>query len=371
MIQRTLSKILLESIDFKKAIILLGPRQVGKTTILKELVAEKNTLFIDGDDIEDRLTYSNPKKRQLLALIADYEYIFIDEAQRFENIGLTIKMIIDAKLNKQVIVSGSSAFELANTIQEPLTGRKWEYNLFPLSWAELKKHFKLAQLLPMLDDILIYGSYPDVITATTKKEQLLKSLAGSYLYKDILELADIKKPDLLVKLLKALAFQIGSEVNFNELSNSLQVDRQTIIRYIDLLEKCFVIFKLQPFSGNLRNEITAKPKIYFYDLGVRNAIISNFEPLANRQDVGLLFENFFIAERLKIIAYEQKNVAMHYWRNTQQAEIDYLEVSSNMINAYELKWNPKTKVKFSKSFTENYNPQNTVVVNKENFWEYL
>jgi uncharacterized protein len=277
-----------------------------------------------------------------------------------ENIGLTVKMIVDAKLKKQVIVSGSSAIGLANKIHEPLTGRKWEYELFPLCWRELVTHFKFATQLKGLDDLLIYGSYPEVITETTQRERILKSLAGSYLYKDILELVDIKKPDLLLRLLHALALQIGSEVSYNELANKLQADRETIMRYTDLLEKSYVIFKLMPHHSNQRKEISAKPKIYFYDLGVRNTIINAFQPIQNRQDIGGLWENFIIVEKLKLIRYLQEDKKLYYWRNTQQAEIDLVEVSPNEINAYEIKWNAKAKVKFSSTFINQYNPSNTL-----------
>jgi hypothetical protein len=359
-----------ELCDNKKAIVLVGPRQVGKTTLIHNLVEGKKTLFLNGDDPQTRLQFSNATFQFLLQVVSDYDVIVIDEAQRIENIGLTVKMLIDAKLNKQFILTGSSSLDLGNQINEPLTGRKWEHQLYPLSWTEIKNHYTFANAYARLEEFLIYGMYPEVVIET-KKQKILLQLSGSYLYQDILELANIKKPDLLMKLLNALALQLGSEVSYNELAKILGVDRMTIITYIDLLEKVYVIFRLHPFSSNQRNEITSKPKIYFYDNGIRNAIIGQFNPLQNRQDVGALFENFFISEKMKQNAYSGFYGKTHYWRNTQQAEIDFIEINEGEISAFEIKYNPNKKVHFTKSFTEKYFPKNTFVVNGENFWEYL
>lgn len=370
MIARDISKNILEDWDNKKAIVLLGPRQVGKTTLIQKLVETKKVLFLNGDNPQTRLTFANVNFTFLLNTVADYDVVVVDEAQRIQNIGITIKMLVDAKLNKQFILTGSSSLDLGNEINEPLTGRKWEHQLFPLSWNEIKNHYTFANAYERLEEFLIYGMYPEVVTET-KKQKILLHLAGSYLYKDILELVNIKKPDLLMKLLNALALQLGSEVSYNELSKILGVDRMTVVNYIDLLEKSYVIFRLHPYSSNQRNEITSKPKIYFYDNGIRNAIIGQFNPLQNRQDLGALFENFFISERMKKLSYEGFYGKTHYWRNTQQAEIDFLEIIENEISAYEIKYNSNKKVNFTKSFTEKYHPQNTFVVNKDNFWEYL
>lgn len=370
MIQRDILQSVLEDCDNRKAIIVLGPRQVGKTTLIQSIVAEKNVLWLNGDDPQIRLKFSNADLNYLINTVSGHDVIVIDEAQRIENIGLIVKMLIDAKLNKQFFVTGSSSLELGNQINEALTGRKWEHQLYPLSWNEVKNHYSFSGASSRFEEFLIYGMYPEVVTSE-KKQKVLLELAGSYLYKDILELVNIKKPDLLIKLLNALALQLGSEVSYNELAKILGVDRMTVINYIDLLEKVFVIFRLHPYSTNQRNEITAKPKIYFYDNGIRNTIIGQFQHLQNRQDYGALFENFIISEKIKKLKYQGFYGKTYYWRNTQQAEIDFIEVLENEITAYEIKYNPLKKVIFSKSFTEKYHPKNKFIINKDNFWEFL
>lgn len=370
MITRTITQNLVADCDNKKAIVVIGPRQVGKTTLIQKIVEGKKTLFLNGDDPQTRLQLATANFQFLLQLVTDYDTIVIDEAQRIENIGVAVKMLIDAKLNKQFILTGSSSLDLGNQINEPLTGRKWEHQLFPLSWSEIKNHYSFANAYARLEEFLIYGMYPEVVTEANKQKRLLQ-LSGSYLYQDILELVNIKKPDLLMKLLNALALQLGSEVSYNELAKILGVDRMTVINYIDLLEKVYAIFRLHPFSTNQRNEITAKPKIYFYDNGIRNAIIGQFNPLQSRQDVGALFENFFISEKMKQLKYKGFYGKTHYWRNTQQAEIDFIEINEGEISAFEIKYNPNKKVNFTKSFTEKYHPKETLVVNKDNFWEHL
>lgn len=370
MITRTITQNLIADCDNKKAIVVIGPRQVGKTTLIQKIVEGKKTLFLNGDDPQTRLQLATANFQFLLQLVTDYDTIVIDEAQRIENVGVVVKMLIDAKLNKQFILTGSSSIDLGKKINEPLTGRKWEHQLFPLSWSEIKNHYSFANAYARLEEFLIYGMYPEVVTEANKQKRLLQ-LSGSYLYQDILELVNIKKPDLLMKLLNALALQLGGEVSYNELAKILGVDRMTVINYIDLLEKVYVIFRLHPFSTNQRNEITAKPKIYFYDNGIRNAIIGQFNPLQSRQDVGALFENFFISEKMKQLNYKGFYGKTHYWRNMQQAEIDFIEINEGEILAYEIKYNPNKKVNFTKSFTEKYHPKETLVVNKDNFWEYL
>ncbi len=280
MIKRALFEAIKTKIDFKKAIILLGPRQVGKTFLIQKITEEVKLpyLMVNGDNPADRLLWTNPDFQLVRSLIAPYRLIVIDEAQRIENIGLTVKMIVDAKMEKQVIITGSSALGLGDTIQEPLTGRKWEFTIFPIAWSELKETYTLAKSIPMLEQLLVYGSYPEIIIEN-EKEELLSSLSGSYLYKDILELGGIRKPEVLIRLLQALAWQVGSEVSYNELSRTVGIDRETVASYIDVLEKSFVVYRLSPLSRNERKEISTSRKIYFYDNGIRNAIINNFNPI--------------------------------------------------------------------------------------------
>jgi predicted AAA+ superfamily ATPase len=372
MISRTLKQHILNRVDYQKAIVILGPRQVGKTTLINEIAASLGDyLYITGDDPEIRLTWQNPSKTFLTNYIGNYKIIVIDEAQRIENIGLSAKMIIDAKKKVQLFISGSSALDLAGKINEPLTGRKWEYRLYPLSWQEIAGTNTFAKTAPLLESFLITGMYPEVVTQTNDAQTILSNLAGSYLYKDILELGGIRKPEILLKLLQALAWQVGSEVSYNELAQTTGADKATVSAYIDLLEKAFVIFKLTPLARNLRNEITGNRKIYFYDNGVRNTIINNFSPIAMRNDIGALWENFIIAERKKLLAYNERYANTYFWRNTNQAEIDYIEELNGQFSAFELKWNPKNKVRFPKTFVEAYQPVFTNVVHRDNYWEWV
>lgn len=372
MIKRALFEAIKTKIDFKKAIILLGPRQVGKTFLIQKITEEVKLpyLMVNGDNPADRLLWTNPDFQLVRSLIAPYRLIVIDEAQRIENIGLTVKMIVDAKMEKQVIITGSSALGLGDTIQEPLTGRKWEFTMFPIAWSELKETYTLAKSIHMLEQLLVYGSYPEIIIEN-EKEELLSSLSGSYLYKDILELGGIRKPEVLIRLLQALAWQVGSEVSYNELSKTVGIDRETVVSYIDLLEKSFVVYRLCPLSRNERKEISTSRKIYFYDNGIRNAIINNFNPIEQRNDVGALWENYFITERLKLNTYQKLPVKSWFWRSKMHAEIDYVEEGSDGFTAFELKWNDKKASKFSTTFTDFYQPRETFIINKSNFWDQL
>lgn len=280
-------------------------------------------------------------------------------------------MILDAKKDIQLFISGSSALEIASKINEPLTGRKWQYRLYPLSWNELKGHDSFAKIHPRLEEFLITGMYPDVVNHPGNAIEILTNLAGSYLYKDILESGGIRRPDALLKLLQALAWQVGNEVSYNELAQIAGIDKATVNTYIDLLEKSFVIFRLNPFARNLRNEISTSRKIYFYDNGVRNTIINNFAPITQRNDIGALWENFIISERKKNLAYTGFYGNVYFWRNTAKAEIDYLEEQDGKIAAFEIKWSPKVKVKFPRAFVEKYHPETKQVIHRENYWEFL
>jgi predicted AAA+ superfamily ATPase len=373
MINRLLESTLKAKVDYKKAIVVLGPRQVGKTTLINEIAANitKNFLYINGDDPAVRLAWNNPSQAFIKTYIGDHKVIVIDEAQRIENIGVSAKMIVDAKMDVQLFLSGSSALEIANKINEPLTGRKWEYRLYPLSWAEINTYYSFAKTSTRLEDFLVTGMYPEVITHPENAIEILSNLAGSYLYKDILELRGIRKPEILLKLLQALAWQLGNEVSYNELAQTVGADKATVSEYLDLLEKAFVIFRLSPFARNLRNEITSTRKIYFYDNGVRNTIINNFAPVSQRNDMGALWENFMISERKKQLAYSGFHGNTFFWRNTAQAEIDYIEEKDGKISAFELKWNPKAKAHFPKAFLGEYHPLITKVIHRDNYWEWL
>lgn len=370
MINRALEKKIENRFGTGKAILLIGPRQVGKTTLFNRLLEDKEFLFLNGDDPTVRKLLANPNLEQLKNIIGTYDTVFIDEAQRIDNIGLTLKLITDQLKSVQLLVSGSSAFELNNQTQEPLTGRKWEYQLYPISWGEFESNVGFLKAEQQLELRIIYGMYPDVINNFGEEKDVLKQLTDSYLYKDILSYGGIRKPEVLEKLLRALAFQIGSEVSYNELSQLLGIDKKTVASYIDLLCQAFVIFKLPSFSKNLRNEIKTNQKIFFYDTGVRNMIIGDLSPMNDRQDKGNLWENFLIAERLKFLAYNNSLSKGYFWRTVQQQEIDYVEEGEGKLKGFEIKWNPKNKVKIPKTFLEAYTAE-VSIINKDNFRDFL
>ncbi|MBU6158919.1 MAG: ATP-binding protein [Bacteroidetes bacterium] len=341
---------------FKGRIILVtGPRRVGKSTLIHHLCKQYGAyLFLDGDDPTVRNTLDTPNFEQIRLLVGSNKLVFIDEAQRIKNIGLTLKMIHDRMHGVQVMVSGSSALDLGDKLQESLTGRKWEYHLYPVSWEEWYRHNDYLTVSQQLESRVLYGMYPEVLSNPGAEEQILKELTKSYLYKDVLALSGIKKPDILEKLVTALAFQIGNEVSYNELSQLLGVDKNTIAVYIELLEKAFVVYRLNPYSQNQRNEIKTHRKIYFYDTGVRNAVINHFNPIALRNDKGALWENFVINERMKFLAYRQKNIQTYFWRAGQGGEVDLLEHQNGQLHAYEIKWNKSAKFKLPVAFTKLY-----------------
>jgi predicted AAA+ superfamily ATPase len=370
---RVLKNNLLEKWNSGKVLIVIGPRQVGKTTLIKSLCEkEGNYLFINGDDNEDRAILQEAGETKLRSIIGNYTTVFFDEAQRIANVGIILKIIHDHIENVRLVVSGSSALEIANAMNEPLTGRKWEYNLFPLSWGELKSHYGYAKNIKNLNQYLIYGMYPEVISNPNEAESILKQISGSYLYKDILQYQGIRKPEVLDKLLLALALQLGSEVNYNELSRTIGVDRATVEQYISLLEKAFVVFRLSPLSRNVRNEMNTSRKIYFYDNGIRNAIIGNFKSIEFRQDIGALWENFVIAERIKTQSYNKWHGRNYFWRTYQQQEIDWIEEKDGMFSAYEFKWNTKkNNKKFPKTFLDNYSVVEQKIITPNNIDEFL
>lgn len=370
MVERTLKKHLSEKLFQRKTIVLTGARQVGKTTLIRDVLDGKEFLFLDGDDPLVRQRLTNPNTIEIATLIGNTEIVFIDEAQRIENIGLTAKIIHDQFPKVQLIMSGSSAFELRNRTNEPLTGRKFEYFLFPVSYEEHEESVGYLDAMRDLENRLIYGFYPDVINNRGNEREILNGLVESYLFKDILSFANIQKPEVLEKILQALAFQVGSEVSYNEIAQLTGVDKNTVSNYIYLLELSYIVYPITSFSRNLRNEIKTNRKIYFYDNGIRNAIIQNFNPINLRNDVGPLWENFLMTERRKRNHYHQKYCNSYFWRTKQQQEIDYVEEAEGKITGFEFKWNPKAKSKIPATFVKTYQAD-IEIISKENFRSFV
>ena len=373
MIHRILEEKIQPLLGGNKAIIVMGARQVGKSTLLNELLGEnKNALWLNGDDIDVQNLFHEMSSTRMRALLGNNKFLVIDEAQRIPNIGLRIKLVTDQVSDVQVIATGSSSFELASKVNEPLTGRKREFKMFPLTFKEMVSNSNLLDELRMIPHRLVYGYYPEVVSNPGDEKNTLKELSDSYLYKDILSLDSISKPDKLVRLLKALALQIGSQISYNEIGNMISLDSKTVERYVDILEKSFIVFRLGSFSRNLRNELKASRKIYFWDLGIRNAIIGNLAQIENRTDAGELWENFAIAERLKQNAYQNSFAQSWFWRTQQQKEIDYIEEENGMIHAFEFKWNEhKARTKCPESFSTAYPDAFFQVITPKNIEEFL
>ena len=371
MINREIIGLIEKRLGDQKVIVLLGPRHVGKTTLLKKHFSTENTLWLNGDDADIRNQLSNQSTTWIKQLVSGHDRLIIDEAQRIENIGVTLKIIHDNLPGIKVIATGSSSFELANQINEPLTGRKWEFRLWPISSSEMIKHHSLLEETRLLEHRLVYGWYPDVINNPGDEKEILNTLSDSYLYKDILTWEHIKKPQKLELLVQALAFQIGQEVSYHELGQITGLDNETVERYISLLEKAFIIFRLPSLSRNLRNELKKSRKIYFYDVGIRNAVIKNWNPISLRQDVGSLWENFLIVERLKYKSYHSVFSNDYFWRTHAQQEIDFIEDYNGTLHAFEFKWNEKKKGSFSKSFTQAYPNHELLTVNRSNYLEFI
>jgi predicted AAA+ superfamily ATPase len=371
MIQRDIEKLIAKRMFSGKAIVVIGARQIGKTTSLLNLLQSySNVLLLDGDDRVTRESLNEPSTEQIKTIIGGHKIVFIDEVQRINNIGLTAKIIVDKFKDVQLLMSGSSALDIKNQLSESLTGRKWEYFMYPVTWNELELTDGYIKSLQQLELRLIYGMYPEIIIHPSEEKERLKQLIDSYLYKDLLSFSNIKKPNILEKLLQALALQMGSEVSFNELAQLLHVDKNTIKNYIEILEKGFIIFTLNGFSRNLRNELKFAKKIYFWDNGVRNTIINNFNPLSMRDDKGIIWENFIISERMKRNNYANPFIKSYFWRTTSQQEIDYIEEIDGKISAYEIKWNENSKIKKLTSFIDTYNTEVKLIHNK-NFRELL
>lgn len=373
MINRLISNIIRQKFFRGKAIIVVGPRQVGKTTLLKMLATEfdRKVLVWNCDEPDVRRRLTEPTSTMLGAETAGYDIVFIDEAQRVQNIGITLKLLIDNYPDKQVVVTGSSAIELSNSINEPLTGRKYEYVLFPFSAEELLDEYGAQEESRLLERRLIYGSYPEVVNLPGEERETLTNLVSSYLYKDIFSFQDVRKPEIIEQLLQALALQIGSEVSFSELGRLLGLNSITIQRYIDLLEKSYVVFHLRSFSRNVRSELKKSRRIYFYDNGVRNALLGDYKPLDLRNDIGGLWENYLISERMKHNAYNAFYGKSYFWRTQQQQEVDYIEDYDGVLHTYEFKWSSTKQPRLTETFAKNYPDHTFTVVNPDNYQDFV
>jgi len=365
--QRTIAPALLASCHQGKAIIIYGARQVGKTTLCKQLRWDKpDTLYVTGDDFSVVQFLTNASLVTLQQWTVWYTTVIIDEAQKIQTIGNTIKLIVDNIPHVQVIATGSSSFDLANHVQEPLTGRTFTFHLHPLSLEEIWSWVPLHAQSSLLEQRILYGMYPRSILHNNPNE--LFELVQAYTYKDIFLYESLRKPDLIVKLLQALALQIWSEVSYNELSQLLATDPKTIQKYIGLLEQAFIIFRLPSFARNMRNEIKKWQKIYFRDTGVRNGLLKNVQALDQRSDKGWLRENFVIAERLKYLQNHRIHYSSYFWRTQNGQEIDYIETNhADMIHAYEIKRSPTKKAKIPVSFVEAYQWSHYTAIDHDNF----
>ena len=373
MISRIIESNISPLLGSKKAIIIMGARQVGKSTLLQQLLGQRDdVVWMNGDDLDIQDLFANLTSTRLRAILGDKKLLVVDEAQRIADIGLRLKLITDQIPEVQVIATGSSSFELASKVNEPLTGRKREFKMYPLTFAEMVRHTQFLDEVRMIPHRMVYGYYPEVVSSPGDERVVLKELSDSYLYKDILSLDSINKPDKLVRLLKALALQIGSQVSYNELGTLIGLDSKTVERYIDILEKSFIVFRLGTFSRNQRNELKSSRKIYFWDLGIRNAVIGNLAQVESRADVGELWENFVIAERMKQNVYAGSFAQSYFWRTRQQHEIDYLEDVDGQLHAFEFKWNErKANVKCPDSFSTAYPEATFQVITPKNIEEFL
>jgi len=356
-----------------KIIVIYGARQVGKTTLVENVLADnkdQKILRINGDRISNNTLISSRDLQKLESLVFGYDVLFIDEAQRIPEIGINLKILYDNMKSLKIIVTGSSSLDLASSIKEPITGRKKQYTLYPISFLELSEIYNKYELSQVIEERLIFGSYPEIFTIKNRveKAKYITELTEDYLYKDVLELENIRYHHKLRDLLRLLAFQIGSEVSLNELSNNLGLSKDTVARYIELLEQSFVIFRLRGFSRNLRKEVNKQPKIYFYDLGIRNALIDNFNDIDKRNDIGQLWENFLILERLKRNEYQSHLCSRYFWRTYTGAELDYIEEYGGNLCGYEFKWKKNSKA--PRSWFETYNGK-FQSLNKENFVDFV
>jgi hypothetical protein len=374
MIERILTKNIIKNIKPEFITIIYGARRVGKTVLLDQLKSfykKDKILFINGDTEEGKNSMETTSEIKLTNLVENYSLVFIDEAQRIKNIGLALKIIIDKFPKKKIIITGSSSLELAKGARESLTGRHQTFTLYPLSTKEISSGLEPYKIPSLLEDQLIYGGYPYLkqLTSNQEKKEYLSTIADDYLLKDILFLEKIENPSTLKKLAALLSFQVGSEVSLNELSRTLGIDVKTVKRYLDLLIKSFIIFEVGSYAVNLRNEVAKSKKYYFYDLGVRNAVINQFFPLASRIDTGKLWENFLFAERIKSQAYARVKNQYYFWRNYQGAEVDMIESGESGLRAFEFKWS-KEQARTPKAFKDSYNIE-VKLINKDNYLNFV
>ncbi|MHB9037799.1 MAG: ATP-binding protein [Armatimonadota bacterium] len=360
--------------ESNKVVILYGPRQVGKTTLAKEIISDwqGRVLEISADEYRYIDVLSSRDSSKLKSLVAGYDLLFIDEAQRVPEIGVNLKILYDQIPDLRIMVTGSSSFDLANSIREPLTGRTWTYNLYPISFLELSELYNRFELDSQLEERLVYGSYPEVFSIANQadKERYLYEIGNAYLYKDILELSSIKNSAKIRDLVRMLAYQVGSGVSRSEIGTALGMSKDTVGSYIDLLEKSFVVFRLTGFSRNLRKEITRNDKIYFYDLGIRNMAIGNLKPINQRNDVGALWENFLMMERMKKLAYTHIHAQTYFWRTYTGAELDYVEESEGNLFGYEFKYGAKS-VRCPATWSQTYQNSSCEIINRDNYQDFV
>ncbi len=371
-LSRKIQKNVEKSLFRGKVVVIYGARQVGKTTLVKEIQKKypANSVYFNCDEPDIRAAFINKTSTEIKSFLGDKKLIILDEAQRIENIGVTLKLMVDNFPTMQIIATGSSSFDLSNKIGEPLTGRKYEFYLYPFSLGELTAAYSPLEINRLLEQRIILGMYPEIVFSGQEAETKLKSITRSYLYKDILQFQNIKHAEAIEKLLQALALQVGNEVSYNELAQTAGIDKNTVASYLQILEQAFIIFRLAPFSRNLRNELKKLRKIYFFDTGVRNALINNFNPLNLRQDTGALWENFVVSERIKHNRNNNFDKNIYFWRTREGKEIDYLEEADGKIFGLEIKWAAE-KFKTPKLFLESYPGSEINLINRKNFLDIL
>jgi len=371
MISRSIEKLIEERLFKKKTILVYGARQTGKTTLVKDLLTKYPGLYFNADEPDVRTQFENRSSSEMKNLLGDSRLVVIDEAQRIGNVGLTLKLLVDTFPDMQIVATGSSSFELADRLKEPLTGRKFEFQLSPFSLGEMELELGALELDRQLSKLAVYGMYPEpALMGNREAEERLLELGGSYLYKDVLLLGSIRHPDALEKLLRALALQIGKEVAYTELASLVGIDKNTVETYVRILEQAFIVFRLPPFSKNLRNELKKMRKIYFWDTGIRNAVINSFAPMDSRPDAGCLWENFLISERMKFLRNHRSANASWFWRTHQQQEIDYVEERSAGLLATEIKSRPE-RGRIPKTFLKAYTDASSFITSPSNWRDFV